>query len=373
MKIALITHVPHTIRDSRYYAYGPYVKEMNLWFNYVDTVLLVAPVQEGTVSAIDLPYQHSEIRLREVSAFSLLSAKEILKTITYLPRIIRSIYLVMRDADHIHLRCPGNMGLVACFVQILFPKKNKTAKYAGNWDPNSKQPWSYRLQKWILSNTILTRNMKVLVYGQWEGASRNIVSFFTATYRDSDKKEVPLRTLDTTIRFLFVGTLSKGKRPLYAVQLVEALLRSGCDVHLELFGEGAERENLERYIRENGLQQHVVLHGNREAEIVEEAYRKSHFLILPSQSEGWPKVVAEAMFWGCVPVATKVSCVPSMLDNGKRGILLALSIEADRAIIQQCVANPLDYQDKAKQGMEWSRQFTLDYFESEIQKMLKKQ
>jgi len=373
MKLALITHVPHIIRENRYYAYGPYVKEMNLWFQYTDTVLLVAPVQDGTISAIDLPYQHSEIELREVPAFSLLSAKEIFKTITYLPRIIRTTYLAMRDADHIHLRCPGNMGLVACMVQIVFPKKNKTAKYAGNWDPKSKQPWSYHLQKWILSNTVLTRNMKVLVYGEWENASSNIVPFFTATYRDSDKKEVPLRTPDTTINLLFVGALSKGKRPLYAVQLTEALLQSGYDVRLELFGEGTERGNLENYIRENGLQEHIVLHGNREAEIVENAYRKSHFLILPSQSEGWPKVVAEAMFWGCVPIATKVSCVPSMLDNGKRGILLSLSIAEDKAFVEQCIVNHSDYREKARQGMEWSRLFTLDYFESEIEKMLKNQ
>lgn len=373
MKLALITHVPHIIRENRYYAYGPYVKEMNLWFQYVDMVLLVAPVQDGAISAIDLPYQHSKIDFRMVPAFSLLSVKEIVKTIIHLPRIVRATYIAMRDADHIHLRCPGNMGLVACLLQMLFPKKNKTAKYAGNWDPKSKQPWSYRLQKWILENTWITRNMKVLVYGEWENASSNIVPFFTATYHDSDKKEVLLRTPDTTINVLFVGTLSKGKRPLYAVQLTEALLQSGYDVRLELFGEGTERENLENYIRENRLQQYIVLHGNREAEIVEDAYRKSHFLILPSQSEGWPKVVAEAMFWGCVPLATKVSCVPSMLDNGKRGVLLSLSIPEDRAFVEQCINNHSDYREKARQGMEWSRQFTLDYFEREIEKMIKKQ
>jgi len=72
----------------------------------------------------------------------------------------------MVQADYIHLRCPGNMGLEA-LVQMLFPNKPKTAKYAGNWNPKSKQPWSYRLQKWILSYTFLTQNMQVLVYGEW--------------------------------------------------------------------------------------------------------------------------------------------------------------------------------------------------------------
>lgn len=373
MKLALLTHVPHIVRENRYYAYGPYVKEMNLWFKYVDAVILVAPKQQGDISAIELPYEHSNIQFKSVPAFSLLSVKEIGKTILRLPKIFREVYSAMKEADHIHLRCPGNMGLIACIVQIFFPGKNKTAKYAGNWDPNSKQPWSYRLQKWILNNTRLTRNMKVLVYGEWEGAGKNIKPFFTATYTERDKQDIALRIPEGRIKLLFVGTLSKGKKPLYAVKLAEALQKSGCEVHLDVYGEGAERTEMECYIRTNGLEKTIELHGNQNAKTVEKAYRESHFLILPSQSEGWPKVVAEAMFWGCVPVATKVSCVPNMLANNKRGILLTLSETEDLALLQQCIVNRETYREKAKQALEWSRQFTLDYFEKEIQKMLANQ
>ena len=46
-------------------------------------------------------------------------------------------------------------------------------------------------------------------------------------------------------------------------------------------------------------------------------------------SEGWPKVIAEGMFWGCLPIATRVSCVPNMLNNGKRGIILELTLQED--------------------------------------------
>ena len=79
--------------------------------------------------------------------------------------------------------------MLGCFIQILFPNKPKTAKYAGNWDPKSSQPTSYRIQKWILNNTILTKNMQALVYGEWEGNSKNIKPFFTATYQEKEKVE----------------------------------------------------------------------------------------------------------------------------------------------------------------------------------------
>jgi hypothetical protein len=44
-------------------------------------------------------------------------------------------------------------------------------------------------------------------------------------------------------------------------------------------------------------------------------------VLLPSNSEGWPKAIAEGMFWGCVQLQTAVSCVPYMLDYGKEGLL----------------------------------------------------
>ncbi len=88
----------------------------------------------------------------------------------------------MKQVNHIHLRCPGNVGLLGCIVQVFFPSKIKTAKYAGNWDPKSKQPIAYKLQKWILSNTLLSKKIKVLVYGEWLKQTKNIKTIFRNFY-----------------------------------------------------------------------------------------------------------------------------------------------------------------------------------------------
>jgi glycosyltransferase involved in cell wall biosynthesis len=277
----------------------------------------------------------------------------------------------MQQADHIHLRCPGNIGLLGCIVQILFPYKQKSAKYAGNWDPKSKQPWTYRLQQWILSNTFLTRNMQVLVYGQWEGSSSNIKPFFTATYAEADKVPLLEKSLIGPICFVFVGTLVSGKRPLYAIQLVEALYKNGLDVLLTLYGEGTERNNLEEYIHQNNLENRIVLQGNQPQNVIQKGYEESHFVILPSQSEGWPKAIAEGMFWGCVPVATSVSCVPFMLDQGNRGVLLTMNLEKDLLRIEDLIKNETGFKEMSTKASHWSRQYTMDFFEGEVKKILK--
>ena len=64
-------------------------------------------------------------------------------------------------------------------------------------------------------------------------------------------------------------------------------------------------------------------------------------MILPSQSEGWPKAIAEGMFWGCVPIATPVSCVPFMLDYGERGVLLQMNLEQDVQQLKRLLNNEI--------------------------------
>lgn len=371
MTFAIITHVPHILEQNKYFAYSPYVREMNIWSKQVDKLIIVAPESKFEKTPIDINYEHDKIEFIAIESFDVLSLKAILKTIFKTPKISWQIYCAMKKADHIHLRCPGNIGLLGCFVQILFPKKIKTAKYAGNWDPKLKQPWTYRLQKWILSNTFLTRNMQVLVYGEWEGSSKNIKPFFTATYNETDKSPIIHKDFKSKINFIFVGALVSGKNPTYAIQLVEKLHKKGYDVALALYGEGVERKKLEEYISQNNLESIISLEGNQTQETVKKAYEDSHFVLLPSDSEGWPKAIAEGMFWGCVPVATKVSCVPFMLDYGNRGVLLDMHLEKDTLKMEILLKNETDFESKSKKASEWSRQYTLDVFEGEIKKLLR--
>jgi glycosyltransferase involved in cell wall biosynthesis len=370
MKFAIITHVHHIQSQNQYFAYAPYVREMDIWSKYSDELIIVAPIRKVDKSPIYCPYNHNNIQFVSTNSISLLGSQAVWNTILKVPKISWQIFKAMKQADHIHLRCPGNIGLLGCLVQMLFPHKPKTAKYAGNWDPKSKQPWSYRLQKWILSNTFLTRKMQVLAYGEWEGSTKNIKSFFTATY--SEKEKVPIKPLDLKgkINFVFVGALVSGKKPLYAIQLVEGVREKGYDVNLDLYGEGSERKALEHYIVSNGLDKIVNLKGNQNQKGVTDAYQNSHFVLLPSKSEGWPKALAEGMFWGCVPIATSVSCVPFMLDYGERGILLQMNLEQDLQLLEVILKNEIVFEAKRNMASDWSRKFTLDVFDSAIKKML---
>jgi glycosyltransferase involved in cell wall biosynthesis len=370
MKFCIITHVSHGFESGNYFAYEPYVREMNIWSKFIDDLVIVAPITSTKSSNITAFYKHENINFHEVPSIELTSFASAIKSLFLIPKICFSVFKVIKKSDHIHLRCPGNIGLLGCIVQIFFSSKFKTAKYAGNWDPKSKQPISYKFQKWLLSNTFLTKNMKVLVYGEWENQSKNIKPFFTASYKNADIKNIEPRNFKSTIKFLFVGTLVAGKNPLYAIQLVHELYKKGVSVQLDLFGEGIERTILETYIKNENLQNVIHLKGNQTSENLEKAYQESHFVILASKSEGWPKAVAEGMFWGCVPIATKISCVPTMLGDGKRGLFLNNELTTDTKLLIDLLSDEIRYQQMAIDAMNWSRNYTLDTFEKEIKLLL---
>jgi len=370
MKFLVVTYAPLIKEDNKVYSYAPYVNEINIWEQNVTEIAFCCPTWKTSKGLLKKEITFNIFRHYETIDFN---TKGILrKLIAIFPalfnciQVFRSIYW----ADHIHLRCPGNMGLLGCMIQVFFPGKIKTAKYAGNWDSSSKQPPSYKLQRWILNNTFLTRNMQVLVYGNWPDSTKNILPFFTATYKESDRIVTSQRDFHGPIKLIFVGSLTLGKQPLISCMVAKQLTEKGITVSLDIYGEGPERKEIEKFISANQLEKNIHLHGNQIGEVVKAAYQQAHFLVFISESEGWPKAVAEAMWWGCLPVTTAVSCVPEMVGYGERGDLVKPDPVEIVARIQYYTNHPDEYKAKCTAAMDWSRHYTLERFEKEIKELL---
>lgn len=372
MKFCIISHAIHTQQNGQYFSYSPYVREMNLWLEDDEELIIVAPLdKESTPTAIESSYKYRKITFISIPVFNVANIKDIFRTMLMFPVLGVQISRAMYVANHIHLRCPGNVGLIGCLVQIFFPRKMKTAKYAGNWDKKSKQPWSYQLQQFILSNTFFTRNIKVLLYGHWPKMSKNLMPFYTASYTEQDKN-APLSyiTLNGTIKILYVGAFIKSKCPMTTILVCEQLNKEGIKVNLDLYGDGIERLPCQQYVAKNNLGTFITFHGNQSEAIVKQAYQQSNFLVFISRSEGWPKVVAEAMFWGCVPITTAVSCVPEMIAQNDRGKLVNNNLEEIVNAIKYYICHPDEYERTAINAMQWSRQYTLEKLQQDLKQIV---
>lgn len=373
IRFLIVSPVIHKRSGNRYAGYTPYVREMNLWLKYVDEVRIVAPVSKQAPDALEAYYQHDKLRLTAVPFLDFRTLWTALASAFKIPVVLYQLIAAMIWANHIHLRCPSNIGLLALVVQIFFPGKVKTVKYANNWDPSSSQSYSYRLQQNILRKGRLTRNATVLVYGDWHEKNPNIVPFFTASYSRANAVDTEIREIskDAPLKLIFVGTLTSNKRPLDCVKSLQLLREKGYDASLNMFGDGDQRSVLQSYIDENQLSSYVHIWGKQSPDKVETFFNRAHFLVFLSMTEGWPKVVAEAMWWGCLPITTNVSCVSQMLGGDSRGLIVEPEAARVADAISQLVANPQLYKAKCSEAMTWSRLYDLENFEREIIKYIR--
>lgn len=374
MRLLLYSHVIHKKYNGLTYAYGPYVREMNLWLQEFESVTIIAPcIQSNQIDPIDEIFFCNNVHHIKLFSISTKGFGAKLKSLVVVPLNTIIIYMSMFRTGHVHVRCPGNIGLLSCFVQLCFPWKRKSFKFAGNWVENVRQPITYRIQKWIIANCFLTRKSTALVYGKKPSDNECVINAFTATYSENDKFPLTARPLsiEKPIKLIFAGALISGKNPLVAVDVCRILNEQGLNVTLTICGSGPLHEIVLKYILDNGLNEKVICKGNISRMELDVLYQSSHFLLMPSKSEGWPKSVAEAMWWGALPVVTPVSCVPDMLGHGIRGILVSPDASQIATSILSVIKNPEQYQLMCNQAMEWSREYTLESFQELIQSIPK--
>jgi glycosyltransferase involved in cell wall biosynthesis len=105
-----------------------------------------------------------------------------------------------------------------------------------------------------------------------------------------------------------------------------ARLRARRDARLIVLGEGEERPHLETLAAELGIRDAVDLHGFADNPLAYMA--RSDVFVLPSEWEGLPTVLIEALVCGCPVVSTDCPSGPAeILDHGRYGTLVPVGDE----------------------------------------------
>lgn len=155
--------------------------------------------------------------------------------------------------------------------------------------------------------------------------------------RSQVRKELGLSDSDCVIGA--IGNLYPVKGHIYLLQAMDILCSKYDRLKLVVAGRGGEKERLERYIIENGLEDRVSLLGFRN-----DAARLLQALdiyVMPSLSEGLPLSLLEAMASGTPVVASSVGGIPELLTDRLDGLLVAsASAEAVAGAISALIEQP---------------------------------
>jgi glycosyltransferase involved in cell wall biosynthesis len=167
-------------------------------------------------------------------------------------------------------------------------------------------------------------------YGELLGARTKIVTLYNSFAID---KLVPDSALDrlalraalglTETDFVLVAAArlvhQKGHRYLLAA-LEELARRRNCP-HLLVLGQGPLESELKADVAQRGLQAQVSFLGAVAHERVVQLVQAADIFVMPSTHEGLPLAAAEAMALQCPVLASRISSIEELIEDGVSGLL----------------------------------------------------
>ena len=327
MRLLIISHTPHYFREGTLVGWGATVREIDELANLFESVVHIAPLYPGPAPSSSMPYGSPRIRLRPVRPAGGKGWGQKLRIPISFPGYARVMMEERKAADVIHVRAPANISLLALVLLAVVRRPTvRWAKYAGDWSGGIGEPWSYRFQRYWLARR-LHRGV-VTVNGNWANQPSHITSFLNPCLTEAELAEgaetAARKVISEPVKLLFVGRLESAKGAGICLDILKYLCQAGVQAELDLIGEGEERWKFEEKARDLGVASNVRFHGGLPRSSLGGFYRSAHFVLLPSScSEGWPKVLSEAMAYGVVPVATSISSIPEFLQRFTTGRVIA--------------------------------------------------
>lgn len=122
------------------------------------------------------------------------------------------------------------------------------------------------------------------------------------------------------VDLIFVGRLSKTKRPEMIISIVGKIVKQYPELQLVIVGDGDKRYFLEQQVEKKNLKDNIRFYGQRNNVLSELV--KSKVFILTSRSEGLSIAMIEAMSTGTVPVVSNVGDLGDIVKDGINGFLV---------------------------------------------------
>ena len=370
-KLVIISHTNHYQDGASVKGWGPTISEINFLADYWDEIIHIGCLNIGEVPSSSLPYTKSNIKFVAIPPYGGKSLISKVLIFSKIPKIIAAVLKNIKDASEVQLRLPTSMGLflLPLFSFFIARKFIFWVKYAGNWG-SASQPLSYRLQKnWLQKNYA---KCNVTINGFWPNQPFHCHSFENPCLTEQDilsGKSVALqKDFSGGFEFVFVGRLENAKG---VQRIIEALRTVPQDTikMVHFVGDGPKKE--EYLAQLDFLKDKFKFHGFLGREEVHKVLAVSHFFLLPSASEGFPKALAEAACYGVIPVVSDVGSIPHYI-NVSNGFVWEIGGERSfgQVLLSALEATPVELKDISNNITRVGKMFTFENYYAKLSHLI---
>ncbi|RZB31511.1 MAG: hypothetical protein SRB2_04480 [Desulfobacteraceae bacterium Eth-SRB2] len=312
-----------------------------------------------------------------------------------IPRTINTLKKELPDTDVLWIVGPHPLGILVWYFVAKYNTrafshirgnilKDVSARY------NNSMTGRLYANYMHFNNKLLSKHVSVMVVGKelydfYKNGAKEIhwISPSLISKRDIELTRVIVKTRsennNSKINLLFVGRIEPEKGLKYLFQALNELNhREAKTEYLLTIVGGAQRgsEHKETEIKELAeeldVQKFIVWKGYiRFGVELKRIYRDADVFVLPSLTEGIPKVIYEAMAFGLPIISTNVGGITDIIKHGKNGLIIRTkSCEDISNAVEQIVNDPslkmklttVGLREVEKYTIESSRERILDLF-----------
>ncbi len=370
--LLIISHTPHYQRDGQTVGWGPTVREIDQLTRLFDRITHLAPLYSGPAPESSLGYGSSNVLLHPIRPAGGDCWHDKLRILITVPSYIRAIARTVPLADVVHIRCPANISCIALiYLWLTRYRKRKWVKYAGNWQPERQpDPISYRFQRWWLKRMV--HDGFVTINGRWPNQPAHLHTFDNPCLTQAELNDARLmngkKQLERPVRLLYAGRLDDRKGVDKVIQIIYQLQSKSIPSTLDLVGDGPDRGRYEEEVERLELTHVVKFHGWLPQPDLAPIYSRSHIFVLPSESEGWPKVISEGMAYGVVPVVNAIPAIrQTLVEIGTGVCVINNSVSEYVSAITDLVDNPRKWKEFSRAGMDGACRFGFEQYIEQIE------
>ena len=219
-------------------------------------------------------------------------------------------------SDAVHTPIPGDVGTIGMILALVL-RKPLFVRHCGNWFV--QRTLAERGWKWVMERFAGGRNVMLATGGADRPPSKrnpNVRWIFSTSLTKQQMGLSSAKTLpdNRSIRLAIACRQEKRKGTDVAIRSL-ALLADRYDISLDVIGGGSLLDEFKQLALTLGLQNRVRFHGKVSQSRVVEILGDSHIFCYPTQaSEGFPKVVLEAIANGLPVITTRVSVLPQLVE-----------------------------------------------------------
>ena len=369
--LAVISHTEHYYTtDGKVVGWEPTVRELNYLAEIFDLIYHIAPIHDNKPNRATAAYKADNIIYVPIKPSGGKTLINKIAIITAMFTNLKIIIHTIQKVEWVHFRAPANIGIYVLPLLSIIKSKKKWVKYAGNW-MKKDIPLSYSLQRWWLKKNIL--KSFVTINGQWSNQKRHLLSFANPCLTQSEllnaNKIGIAKQFSGKLKICFVGRLDENKG---IEKILLSLLNIGLTKHIKeinIVGDGPGRDKCVSLSKKILLS--IVFHGWLSRLELNKIYAKSHVILLPTNSEGFPKVIAEACAFGCVPIVTNLPPINQVITNNLNGILFNIpSVQEITRIIMFLKSNREKLKKMSLLCLDKAKEFTYSKYLSSINKKI---